>query len=354
MQDLSAIKASLEASPRAWRAEPRLLEQARFRLGEPERDEILALARRLGDRPADSICPDEARLPRTGALLRQVSACVSNGPGFAILEGFPVRALSPGTDRRAAEVAFWASILTVGTPDRQDLAGKRLHHVCRSRPASDLVTTADARAYETDIEIGFHGDGSDALFFLCVNQGKSGGESRLVSAERAFLDVLDRDASLAAALMEPFHFDARSQRADGAATQRAPIAAVHEGRVSFLYKRGYIESAQRFAEIPRLSRIQIAAMDAFDAALNDPRNVLAFRLAPGQILSANNYAILHARTAFEDHEAPERRRLFLRIWATLTEGPPVADAFADTREFSQSWARKNGASIRQPAPGSVC
>jgi alpha-ketoglutarate-dependent taurine dioxygenase len=37
---------------------------------------------------------------------------------------------------------------------------------------------------------------------------------------------------------------------------------------------------------------------------------------PGDIQFLNNSTILHARTAYEDFEEPERKRHLLRLWLT--------------------------------------
>jgi alpha-ketoglutarate-dependent taurine dioxygenase len=38
------------------------------------------------------------------------------------------------------------------------------------------------------------------------------------------------------------------------------------------------------------------------------------QLAPGDIQWLSNHTILHARTAYEDHRSPERKRHLLRLW----------------------------------------
>jgi hypothetical protein len=46
-----------------------------------------------------------------------------------------------------------------------------------------------------------------------------------------------------------------------------------------------------------------------------PELILEFTLQPGEAYFINNYTILHARTAFDDGDAPEdARRHLLRLW----------------------------------------
>ncbi len=119
-----------------------------------------------------------------------------------------------------------------------------------------------------------------------------------------------------------------------------PIFVHHAGRLNVLYKRGYIELAQRFPEVGPLGEIQREALDALDAALADPAHYLEFTLEPGEVLFANNYGILHARTRFEDWDDLEHMRHFLRIWLTLRDGRPLPPEYADTREYAPAWRRK--------------
>ena len=50
------------------------------------------------------------------------------------------------------------------------------------------------------------------------------------------------------------------------------------------------------------------------------------RLRPGDAYIANNYTVLHSRTAFEDHADTDRRRYLLRLWLKADDGRPVVDA----------------------------
>ncbi|MFI2663542.1 TauD/TfdA family dioxygenase [Micromonospora carbonacea] len=57
---------------------------------------------------------------------------------------------------------------------------------------------------------------------------------------------------------------------------------------------------------------QVAALDALDALLDDPRRQTRLRLEPGQMIFINNRTLLHGRTEFTD--APDGKRLMLRTW----------------------------------------
>lgn len=291
----------------------------------------------------EDIGPETFPLPTLGPVLDGVIDEIADGRGVTLLRDAPIGGLGPAD----AERLFWGLASWIGYAEPQDGQGKRLHHVRAEQSFADKAAadrafqTSTVRGYQTNIELNFHGDGSDALFFLCLQPGKSGGMSRIASATAAFNAVLARDAALAEALQQPFHFDARGELGPGRPFQVSPIFIEHAGRMSILYKRGYIELAQLLPGALKLTDLQRRAMDALDAALNDPTFYHEFLMRPGDIEIANNYSILHARTAFEDHPEPDRKRHMLRIWSTLRRRRrPLPPELAETREFAASYRRR--------------
>ena len=72
-----------------------------------------------------------------------------------------------------------------------------------------------------------------------------------------------------------------------------------------------------------LTEQETAALDAFHAVAHRADVRTAFRLEAGEAVLINNLTVLHARTAFRDHDDPARRRLLLRLWLTVPGGRPV-------------------------------
>ncbi len=309
------------------------------------RSEALAALAEVNARgvPLEKIAPDVFPLPTLGPVLDRVIDEIEGGRGVTLLRGAPADGLSLADTERL----FWGLASHIGFAEKQDISGKRLHHVraektfASSADAAEAFAGSTVRGYQTNIELTFHGDGSDALFFLCRRAAKAGGTSRLASATAAFNDILARDPSLAAALQTPVAFDARGQLGPDRPYQLAPVFSWFEGRMSILYKRGYIDLAQLIPDAPRLTLDQIAAMDALDSILNDPSFYFEFLMRPGDIEIANNYSVLHARTAFTDHDDPDLSRHMLRIWSTLRrKRRPLPPVFAETREFGESYRRR--------------
>lgn len=279
---------------------------------------------------------DDLHLPLLRAKLGVISDNLEEGIGFHVLKGLPVQEWTETQNK----TVFWVLARLAGHPEAQDKAGNLLHSV-RDKGKSVQQDSA-ARGYETNQELTFHNDGSDAVMLLCLNTAISGGDSKLVSAGYIFNEILRQAPELAHVLQEPFHFDTREQHPDGRKIQSVPIFNHHAGKLSILYKRQYLLTAQRFPEVPRLTDAQLAALDLVERLANDEDNHLTYHLDPGDISFANNYTVLHSRTAYEDHEALQDKRHLLRTWLTLNNGRALPPVFSQTREFMHSYRRRHG------------
>lgn len=281
---------------------------------------------------------DSAESSRLGSQLTEklaeIQRHLEGGRGFVLVRGFPVESFSE------AEIAkmFWAFGCSVGTPEKQDKEGNLLHHVRDT--GLNILESDNVRGYQTNIELDYHNDGGDAFLLLCIKKGKSGGVSKLVSATAIFNEVIRRYPEIADVLQEPFYFDNRVQTNAEARWSKFPIFTYYAEKLYVLYKRGYIELAQRFEDVPKLTEKQISALDAMDKTANDPAFELSFTMQPGDIQIANNYSILHSRTSYIDFDEQERKRHMLRLWVTLPNGRPLPPEFEYSREFGSSYARR--------------
>ena len=301
-----------------------------------EIDQALAHAKASGAALLD-VTPRHFPLPTLGARLAAIRAEVADGRGFALLRGLPIGRY-PIDDAR---LLFWGLACHLGQAEGQDRAGNLMHQVTDTGRRVDGDNST--RGYQTNDELQFHNDGGDAFALLCVQTARSGGGSRLMSTGAVFNEILRRRPDLARVVQEPFHFDSRAQNAADIKVQIVPILTWHAGRLNVLHKRRYIETAQRFAEVPRLTKPQWETLDLIDEICNDPAWHLAFEMQPGDIQLGNNFAVLHSRTTYQDHPEAERRRLLLRIWMTFPDGRPLPPVYAATREFGQTYRRREEA-----------
>jgi len=247
-------------------------------------------------------------LPTLGPRLQAILDALENGRGFAVLRGLPV------LDRpiEDVEALFWGLGLHLGNPVTQNSSGHLLGHV---RDLGHDLGDTNTRGYQTRALLSYHIDYCDVIALLCRGKAKSGGESGLASVTAVHNEIMRRRPDLLEVLYQPFYMDRRGEQLEGQPPYFAlPIFSYFEGRLTVHYIRGYIESAQRFAELPPLSDAQIEAMDLFDEIAYEDGMGLNFMCEPGDVQLINNYAVMHARLPFEDFEEPDLKRHMLRLW----------------------------------------
>ena len=147
---------------------------------------------------------------------------------------------------------------------------------------------------------------------MCIDTGVSGGESLVANAVGAYNALVRTRPDLAAVLYEPLPYDFRGEQRDGGRPYYlVPAFTRHSGptgdRLFVRYIRPFIQASQRHADAPRLTDVQVEAMDAYDALVNDADNQVEMALRPGDIQFVNNYHVLHGRRRYVD-DADDRPR----------------------------------------------
>jgi hypothetical protein len=261
-------------------------------------------------------------LPNLGPRLAAIRDELLHGRGFSLLKGLPVRRWSG----RDSAIAFMGLGAHVGRPRTQNASGHLLGHV------RDLgLSSADpsVRIYQTHERQTFHTDSCDVVALLCLAEARRGGDSLLVSSTTLFNEMRRRRPDLLACLFEPLATDRRGEVPEGMKPYfEIPVFTWHEGVLTAIYQRQYIDSAQRFPDAPRLTARHVEALDLFDALAEDPALNLSMRLEPGDVQFVHNHTLLHDRTAFEDWPGPARRRHLLRLWLAVPGARPLPEVFA--------------------------
>ena len=303
--------------PAAWRG-PGLRDDGSWlhHLSEAHVDEIeaaLAVVRDRGLAVLD-VGRDDFPLPTLSPVIQGWVDELDAGRGFVWVRGLPVERYT----EEEASIIYWGIGQHMGVPVSQNAAGDLLGHV---RDTGRSTTDPSVRGYQTRIRLPYHTDGSDVVGLLCFRPARSGGLSSIVSSTTVFNEVVRRRADLVDLMYEPFFYDRREEQSPGEEPwYPSPIACYVDGKLSIRYIRGFIESAQRFPEVPRLTERQRELLDVIDAITMDPEVELLMDFEPGDMQFVNNYVILHSRTDYEDFEEPERKRHLLRLWLTLREG----------------------------------
>jgi hypothetical protein len=160
-----------------------------------------------------------------------------------------------------------------------------------------------------------HTDAGDMMGLMCIRQAKSGGESVICSVHAIYNDILENAPHLLPTLQRGFRYHRRGEQKEGMPVitpYYLPALGDFNGTVLSHYVRTTIELAGRDGQA--LTELEREALDTFDSFAGSPRNVLEFKLSPGQIFFANNYTTLHARSEFQDDDDPAKKRLLLRLW----------------------------------------
>lgn len=294
-------------------------------LSSTEIAEVERAVKRLASESRDivTIRSEDFPLPTLAPRLRRLLDEVLNERGFVLLRGLPVE----NWTRRESAIAFFGIGTHLGSARSQNAQGHILGHV---KDLGRSSTDPAVRIYQTHERQTYHTDSADVVCLLCLRPAKSGGLSSLVSSVTIFNEMHRRRPDLLRVLFEPIETDRRGEALEGQNPYfRIPVFSWHEGFLSAIYQRQYIESSRRFADVPPLTAIQIEALDLFDSLANDSRLNLFMELQPGDIQIVHNHTILHDRTAFEDWPDAERRRHLLRLWLAPAGARPLPSVFAE-------------------------
>jgi hypothetical protein len=312
-------------SPAAWYG-PDLAARGDWieHLSEAEVAEIDRAAGQLADAECDipSIRKEHFPLPSLGPRLRLILDELLNGRGFVLLRRLPVE----HWPLRKIATAYFGLGTHLGAARSQNAQGHVLGHV---KDLGQSSADPNVRIYQTSERQGYHTDSCDVVGLLCLQPAKQGGLSSLVSSVSLYNEMRRRRPDLIPYLFEPIETDRRGEVPEGQKPYfRIPVFCWHEGLLSAVYQRKYIDSARRFVGAP-LSAQQKEALDLLDALADDPALNLSMQLKAGDIQLVHNHTLLHDRTAFEDWPEPERRRHLLRLWLAPHEARPLPAVFVE-------------------------
>lgn len=261
--------------------------------------------------------PLEALAPRL-ALLRET---LVRGIGFQVLRGLPVAQYS----RELAATIFCGIGAHLGSARSQNAMGHILGHV---RDTGASAADTDTRIYQTSERQTFHTDSADVVGLLCIREAMEGGRSMLVSTVSIYNELNRRRPDLADLLFDPIATDRRGEVPTGEKPFfEIPVLSWHEGHLTGMYQRQYIDSAQRFPDAMRLTASHVEALDLFDEIANDPKLCFGMQLQPGDLQFVHNHSLLHDRTGFRDWPNPKDRRHLLRLWLSVPGDRPLPECF---------------------------
>jgi hypothetical protein len=272
------------------------------------------------ERQLVSLRKQDFPLPTLVPRLREILSAVLTGRGFVLIRRLPVERWS----KLERAVAFCGLGGHWGNLRSQNAEGHVLGHV------KDLGDPEAPRLYKTNRRQGYHTDSCDVVGLLCLNTAKEGGLSSLVSSVTLFNEMRRRRPDLLACLLAPIETDRRGEVPEGQKPYfRIPVFNWHDGLLSAIYQRKYIDAARNLPGVEPYTRQQEEALDLLDSLADDPALHLRMEFQPGDVQLVHNHTILHDRTSFVDWPEPERKRHLLRLWLAPSAARLLPEIFAE-------------------------
>ena len=300
----------------AWVKDDLVREDWFVTLSEPALSELRGVVRHLRRKPLPLLLlgPDDFRLDACRETMNRVRRILDEGVRFAIVDRLPLDEI--GKDE--AKALFWLLSTLVARPVAQKLDGTMIYDVVDTGLKAAAGTAI--RPDKTNTEIVFHNDNAynqappGYTSLLCLQTAKKGPISRIMSVNMLHNELLRRHPEVLPRLYAPFWFDRNAEHhPDEDRLLSAPIftfdgelmvrLALHQLRNGYKLKGEEMDAAA------------IAAIDALEDVFMSPDLWLEFFFERGQLQFVNNFATVHSRTAFEDHEEPEKKRHLVRLWS---------------------------------------
>jgi hypothetical protein len=289
-------------------------------------------------------CATDFPLPTLGPVLRQLRLDLEQGVGLALLKGFPVAGVAP----KDLQLMHAGLASHVGELRPQTVFGELVQDI---RDAGQAALK-ERRGSKHNRALPFHNDPCDVVAFLCVEPALSGGRSLFASSLAIHNALLRAAPQHVETLYQDFvhayqdylfvRTGSNQRFLPESRSYPMPIFTVAKAAFACKYSRFYIDEAQQFPEVARLTPRQQAALEALEGELREERWQLGLDYQPGDVMFVNNYVCFHARTAFTDAERDEAgRRHLLRIWLSMPNSRPL----------SRHWARQ--VFFRSTEPGAI-
>ena len=311
-----------------------------YRLTENDIAELETALRQIKSRGLEipAIRQQDFPLPTFSKKLAGILQELECGRGFTLMRGIPVERY----DAEDAKIIYWGIMTYFGEAAAQNMMGELVSDV--RAIDGDWNRNFNIRGYQTRVHLPFHCDKADLVGLMCLQTAKLGGASCISSSVAIHNEFLRTRPDLLEALYQPFYIDHRGEGFDDEDPfYMAPVFALHKGHFYARFGQKYVESAQRFPQVPRLTPAQIEGMDLFSTLALSDEFRLDMTFQRGDIQLLNNHLIVHSRTDYEDWPEPERRRHLLRMILLSGDDKDAPDFTRNLNAFIRRW----GAEPRQ-------
>lgn len=103
-------------------------------------------------------------------------------------------------------------------------------------------------------------------------------------------------------VLSAYMFGAVLQLQPATEPEKISLFTVFQDRLAVFYENGFIQSAQRHKEVPRLTEEQLRAIEVFDGLASSDALRMDYVLQPGDIQLLHNHQIVHTRSEYLDFE----------------------------------------------------
>lgn len=273
---------------------------------------VVVEALRRESLPIYLLSPEHFELAACREAMGEVKRRLTDGPGFVLVDGFPLDGLST----EEAGAAFWVLGRLLAQPVAAKWDGTVLYDIRDTGQAYKI----GVRGSLTSKELEFHTDNTfahappDFVSLLCLQPAEEGGVSRVASFCTLHNDLLSGEPQLLERLYEPYYYDRQMEH--GPEDPRVSISRAFSyngdylrGRLSYnVIMQGYELMGEEMDAEGR------QALDTAYALMNEPSRWVEHTLRRGQLQFLNNRAMAHARTAFADGGGKTSARHLLRLW----------------------------------------
>jgi hypothetical protein len=319
--------------PAGWRAEDVDL-SVTFALDDNHLAELDAALIRLAKTgmPIETMRRPDFRFGRLGILLSEVRHELMDGTGFAKISNFPVGRYN----RWQVAAGYWGLGTHLGKAVMQNAAGHMIGHEKDLGPDRNGPDNPNHRNYHTNRTTDYHAERCDIVGLLCLQNAQRGGELRIVSSITVYNEMLKRRPDLVAEMTKPLYRDRRGEIPAGKEPwYTLPMFCFQNGYLSVRGGNSFVKSAQRFAEVPRLTDAQLEALELMQELAVECH--VDVKLEPGEIQFVHSHVVLHARTEYEDGPDERLKRHMLRLWLNTDLGfgdsaRPLTAEFAEAVE----------------------
>ena len=310
---LSAVHSAPLPRSTAWGRED--VTDANWLLGVPEDAlaEIDAIVRFLRENPIPTLVlsPAEFELSACRLFAARLKAVLESGVGFAVVDRLPIDSYS----KEECLAIYWLLSQLLARPVAQAFSGTLLYDVHDTGKKTDVRVRAD----KTNEDLSWHTDYGfnhppPFIGLMVLRTALSGGVSSTGSLHTAHEVLRERDPRLLERLYKPYIWNRQGEHPEGSPICTSnPIFSDHGGELRCRFNRALQPVGYRLIG-QEIDKDGMDALNALHDILSEPENHVDFVLEAGQMQFLNNARVAHRRTAFVDHDEPERKRHLSRIF----------------------------------------